>query len=169
MPHPLCCISIDCPELGGRSPPVPAHPPPGRRGEGSSVAVAGVLCKWTNIGKGWRYRWFSLQSGVLSYSKIRRGDPPLVPGGGGVRLIGSAASLFSHPAAVPGGRRARKPVPVVRLKRLGGTLGSQTLGASQVPARHWLTLVSVGRIIRLGEGTGGRKSRLLLSYPGCWP
>ncbi|CAL9207136.1 unnamed protein product [Musa hybrid cultivar] len=114
MPHPLCCISIDCPELGGRSPPVPAHPPPGRDGDGDgfSVAVAGVLCKWTNIGKGWRYRWFSLQSGVLSYSKIRRGDPPLVPDGGGVRLIGSAAALFSH----GGGRRARKPVRVVHLK-----------------------------------------------------
>ncbi|URD80495.1 oxysterol-binding protein [Musa troglodytarum] len=116
MPHPLCCISIDCPELGGRSPPVPAHPPPGLDGEGSSVAVAGVLCKWTNIGKGWRYRWFSLQSGVLSYSKIRRGDPPLVPDGGGVRLIGSAAALSSRPAAAPGGRRARKPVRVVHLK-----------------------------------------------------
>lgn len=36
-----------------------------------SVVFAGVLHKWTNYGKGWRSRWFSLKNGVLSYSKVR--------------------------------------------------------------------------------------------------
>ncbi|XP_009401674.2 oxysterol-binding protein-related protein 1B-like isoform X2 [Musa acuminata AAA Group] len=121
MPHPLCCISIDCPGLGARSPePDNPTPDPDGAGEGpSSAAVAGILCKWTNIGKGWRYRWFSLQSGVLSYSKIRRGDPPLVPeGSGGVRLIGRTAALFSQAAAASATacRKPRKPVRVVHLK-----------------------------------------------------
>ncbi|XP_064965631.1 oxysterol-binding protein-related protein 2A-like isoform X1 [Musa acuminata AAA Group] len=121
MPHPLCCISIDCPGLGARSPaPDNPTPDPDGAGEGpSSAAVAGILCKWTNIGKGWRYRWFSLQSGVLSYSKIRRGDPPLVPeGSGGVRLIGRTAALFSQAAAgsATACRKPRKPVRVVHLK-----------------------------------------------------
>ncbi|KAI4372455.1 hypothetical protein MLD38_010682 [Melastoma candidum] len=37
-----------------------------------SAPVAGVLCKWTNYGKGWRWRWFLFKDDVLYYSKIRR-------------------------------------------------------------------------------------------------
>ncbi|RWW70477.1 hypothetical protein BHE74_00021849 [Ensete ventricosum] len=97
MPHPLCCIALDCPGLGARS-RAPADPPPdpgGAEGPSSTVAVAGVLCKWTNIGKGWRHRWFSLGNGVLSYSRIRRRDPPPVPEGDGpVRVVHLKISSF---------------------------------------------------------------------------
>jgi hypothetical protein len=34
--------------------------------------VAGLLYKWTNIGKGWRPRWFAIRRDVLTYSKIPR-------------------------------------------------------------------------------------------------
>ncbi|KAJ8511695.1 hypothetical protein OPV22_002129 [Ensete ventricosum] len=127
MPHPLCCIALDCPGLGARS-RAPADPPPdpgGAEGPSSTVAVAGVLCKWTNIGKGWRHRWFSLGNGVLSYSRIRRRDPPPVPEGDGVRLIGSATAMFapitaasssSRPVSGCGCRQPQKPVRVVHLK-----------------------------------------------------
>ncbi|XP_065875918.1 oxysterol-binding protein-related protein 1D [Euphorbia lathyris] len=37
---------------------------------GTSGAVAGILYKWVNYGKGWRPRWFMLEDGVLSYYKI---------------------------------------------------------------------------------------------------
>ncbi|KAG6491869.1 hypothetical protein ZIOFF_046808 [Zingiber officinale] len=110
--HPLCCISIDWPSFGGRS-PGPSFQQEDSKGcesPSSYDAVAGVLCKWTNIGKGWRHRWFSLEGGVLTYSKIRRRDPTWVPAGRGVRLIGSAAA-----AASTGCRKAQKPVRVVRL------------------------------------------------------
>ncbi|XP_065029697.1 oxysterol-binding protein-related protein 2A-like isoform X3 [Musa acuminata AAA Group] len=122
MPHPFCCIALDCPGLGARS-RAPDDPPPDP-GPSSTVAVAGVLCKWTNIGKGWRHRWFSLGNGVLSYSRIRRRDPPPVPEGDGVRLIGSATAMFapvtaassSRPGSGCGCRQPQKPVRVVHLK-----------------------------------------------------
>jgi hypothetical protein len=52
-----------------------------------------VLQKWTNIGKGWRPRWFAiLRGGLLAYSKIRgRAGVAASPGlsaDGGPRLIG---------------------------------------------------------------------------------
>ena len=60
--HPLCCLPADD---GGSPPPTPplAPPPP---------SVAGLLYKWTNIGKGWRPRWFAIRGDVLTYSKIPR-------------------------------------------------------------------------------------------------
>ncbi|WCJ38609.1 Oxysterol-binding protein-related protein 1D [Euphorbia peplus] len=36
----------------------------------SCGAVAGILYKWVNYGKGWRPRWFMLEDGVISYYKI---------------------------------------------------------------------------------------------------
>ncbi|CAD6209088.1 unnamed protein product [Miscanthus lutarioriparius] len=57
--HPLCCLPAD-----GGSPPPPLAPPP--------PSVAGLLYKWTNIGKGWRPRWFAIRGDVLTYSKIPR-------------------------------------------------------------------------------------------------
>uniref|UniRef100_A0A1J3IVD3 Oxysterol-binding protein-related protein 1A n=1 Tax=Noccaea caerulescens TaxID=107243 RepID=A0A1J3IVD3_NOCCA len=41
-------------------------------------AIAGILYKWVNYGKGWRPRWFVLQDGVLSYYKIHGPDKILV-------------------------------------------------------------------------------------------
>ncbi|TVU48696.1 hypothetical protein EJB05_08341, partial [Eragrostis curvula] len=58
--HPLCCGGGEC----AGSPPSPSEPAP--------PSVAGVLYKWTNIGKGWRPRWFAVRGAVLAYSKIRR-------------------------------------------------------------------------------------------------
>lgn len=114
--HPLCCIALDCPGAGGdRSPETPQVGSDGNAGGGAAdVGVAGLLYKWTNYGKGWRSRWFSLRNGVLSYSKIRgrEGPPPPVPAD--VRLIGDASARFSR--ADPAGRQPQKPVGVVYLK-----------------------------------------------------
>ncbi|XP_020592556.1 oxysterol-binding protein-related protein 2A-like [Phalaenopsis equestris] len=124
--HPLCCISIDCPGIGDRSPDPPEWEPSSEErggpegnagGEGESdVSVAGVLYKWTNFGKGWRSRWFTLRNGVLSYSKIcRREDRFYVSGQ--VRIIGAASARLSRSmedGAV--GRRLKNPVGVVYLK-----------------------------------------------------
>ncbi|KAJ0967040.1 hypothetical protein J5N97_023957 [Dioscorea zingiberensis] len=110
--HPLCCISIDCSGIhtGDRSP----VPPPPRSETGaaaSEVAVAGVLYKWTNYGKGWRPRLFSLRNGVLSYSKIRRRDDVLSGAAADFRLIGFASSrLLSSRGADGGGAKPKKPV-----------------------------------------------------------
>uniref|UniRef100_A0A1J3FDV1 Oxysterol-binding protein-related protein 1A n=4 Tax=Noccaea caerulescens TaxID=107243 RepID=A0A1J3FDV1_NOCCA len=41
-------------------------------------AIAGILYKWVNYGKGWRPRWFVLQDGVLSYYKVHGPDKILV-------------------------------------------------------------------------------------------
>ncbi|XP_039122219.1 oxysterol-binding protein-related protein 2A-like isoform X2 [Dioscorea cayenensis subsp. rotundata] len=116
--HPLCCISLDCPGIGAGdlSPPPPdldavtlASLVHGSSSE-DDAAVAGVLYKWTNYGRGWRPRWFSLRNGVFSYSKIRRreDDGDEITGGiNGARLIGNAARV-----ARAGGR----PVGIVYLK-----------------------------------------------------
>jgi hypothetical protein len=74
-----------------------------------------VLYKWTNIGKGWRPRWFAIRGGVLAYSKIRRrvaaephpASEAAAGGGGGSRLIGVAHG--------PGGAGER-PIGFVHLK-----------------------------------------------------
>ena len=53
--------------------------------EEEGKAVAGVLYKWVNYGKGWRSRWFVLdEGGVLCYYKIH--GPDKVPVG--PRVIG---------------------------------------------------------------------------------
>uniref|UniRef100_A0A0E0I7C2 PH domain-containing protein n=1 Tax=Oryza nivara TaxID=4536 RepID=A0A0E0I7C2_ORYNI len=107
--HGLCCLSA-------AALPAPDAPPtPEPEAGGAAVAVAGVLHKWTNYGRGWRERWFSLHDGVLSYSKIRRdasaaADEDGGGGGGEVRLIGGAS------ARIGGARRPDKPVGVVCLK-----------------------------------------------------
>ncbi|XP_042451894.1 oxysterol-binding protein-related protein 1D-like [Zingiber officinale] len=61
------------------------------RGASGNGAVAGVLWKWVNYGKGWRSRWFVLQDGVLSYYKVH--GPHRISLGSaaresGVRVIG---------------------------------------------------------------------------------
>ncbi|KAL6905310.1 hypothetical protein ACP4OV_002911 [Aristida adscensionis] len=108
--HPLCCLAGEWPGLacGDRAPPVPVE-----EGEGEAVAVAGVLYKWTNIGKGWRPRWFAIRGGVLAYSKIRRrvaAEPAPgaeAAGAGGVRLIGVPRA---------GGGAGERPIGFVHLK-----------------------------------------------------
>ncbi|XP_037465462.1 oxysterol-binding protein-related protein 2A-like isoform X1 [Triticum dicoccoides] len=113
--HALCCLSSAPPQPEASPTPAPepaaatATPGPG------SVAVAGVLHKWTNYGRGWRERWFSLRDGVLSYSKIRAdaggGEAAgRIADDGEVRLIGGASAMIA------GGRRPEKPVGVVCLK-----------------------------------------------------
>ncbi|KAL5230142.1 hypothetical protein ABZP36_028918 [Zizania latifolia] len=112
--HGLCCLSaaaLPAPD----APPTPAPEPEAGAGAGAAVAVAvaGVLHKWTNYGRGWRERWFSLHDGVLSYSKIRSGAAGAEcdgEGGGEVRLIGGASSRIG------GERRPQKPVGVIFLK-----------------------------------------------------
>ncbi|CAI9278240.1 unnamed protein product [Lactuca saligna] len=44
-------------------------------------AVAGILYKWVNYGKGWRSRWFTLEDGVLSYYKTHGPDKILLSPG----------------------------------------------------------------------------------------
>ncbi|XP_047982820.1 oxysterol-binding protein-related protein 2A isoform X2 [Salvia hispanica] len=101
--HPLCCITLESGGIGDAS-PEPAllrtgsavnfaargsDPNAGGSDVGTSTSVAGILYKWTNYGKGWRSRWFTLRdNGVLSYSKSRH---PQSPPGSDVILIGAAA------------------------------------------------------------------------------
>ncbi|KAG6405338.1 hypothetical protein SASPL_132927 [Salvia splendens] len=101
--HPLCCITLESAGIGDAS-PEPAllrtgsavnltargsEPNAGGSDVGTSTSVAGILYKWTNYGKGWRSRWFTLRdNGVLSYSKSRH---PQSPPGSDVILIGAAA------------------------------------------------------------------------------
>ncbi|XP_072958634.1 oxysterol-binding protein-related protein 2A-like [Typha angustifolia] len=105
--HPLCCIAIDFPGFGSRSPAEPPQDEGRERALLTCAAVEGVLYKWTNYGKGWRPRWFSLRDGVLTYSKIRRRAAAAAPSGGcAVRVIGPAGA----------GGVGEKPVAVVHLK-----------------------------------------------------
>lgn len=120
--HPLCCITLESSGIGDGSP----EPTLLRTGSamnfsgggsdanagGSDVStsssVAGVLYKWTNYGKGWRSRWFTLRNnGVLSYSKTRRPD---APPGSDVALIGPVAGSRRS------GRKHSKSVGIVHLK-----------------------------------------------------
>ncbi|KAG0473174.1 hypothetical protein HPP92_014585 [Vanilla planifolia] len=125
--HQLCCISIDCPENGCRSPETMqggvtvvgehggAEGNVAEEGE-SDISVAGVLYKWTNYGKGWRSRWFTLRNGVLAYSKIRRSEGRL-PVGQRVQIIGAASARLSRTYGEGAeGRRQKKPIGVFHLK-----------------------------------------------------
>jgi hypothetical protein len=107
----LCCLS-GLPPLPGDAPPTPEPEAATAsvQAQGAEVAVEGVLHKWTNYGRGWRERWFSLRDGVLSYSKIRAGAHGAGPPNGDaaeVRLIG---------ARIGGELRTDKPAGVVYLK-----------------------------------------------------
>jgi len=107
----LCCLSAAPPLPGDATPTLPLAPDPAAAAaaaSGAAVAVEGVLHKWTNYGRGWRERWFSLRDGVLSYSKIRAGaGAGAAEEDGEVRLIGSR---------VGGARHTEKPTGVVSLK-----------------------------------------------------
>ncbi|XP_057775606.1 oxysterol-binding protein-related protein 2A isoform X2 [Salvia miltiorrhiza] len=120
--HPLCCITLESPGIGEGSPEPGllrsdsavnftgggSEGNAGGSDVGTSTSVAGILYKWTNYGKGWRSRWFTLtDNGVLSYSKSRR---PGSQTGSDVVLIGSAAGSSR------GGRKHGKTVGIVHLK-----------------------------------------------------
>ncbi|CAL4940543.1 unnamed protein product [Urochloa decumbens] len=115
--HPLCCLAGEWPGSGGGIAAGARSPPP-EPADAAAPAVAGVLYKWTNIGKGWRPRWFAIRGGVLAYSKIRRrvaAEPPhpaaaaaAEAAGGGVRLIGVARGA--------GGGAGERPIGFVHLK-----------------------------------------------------
>ncbi|GJN20075.1 hypothetical protein PR202_gb07402 [Eleusine coracana subsp. coracana] len=105
--HPLCCLAGEWQPGAGlaASPPEEDAPAP--------PAVAGVLYKWTNIGRGWRPRWFAIRGGVLAYSKIRRRvaaepapEAPNSASAAAVRLIGTAR----------GGGAGERPIGFVHLK-----------------------------------------------------
>ncbi|XP_076914332.1 oxysterol-binding protein-related protein 2A-like [Bidens hawaiensis] len=78
-----------------------------------SGSFAGVLCKWTNYGKGWRSRWFVLRNGVVSYSKIL--CPESLTGGDDVRFIGDV-SFGRLKRLNSSGNKPQKTVGVVHLK-----------------------------------------------------
>jgi hypothetical protein len=105
--HPLCCLAGEWPASGGGLAPGDRSPP--AEDAGAAPAVAGVLYKWTNIGKGWRPRWFAIRGGVLAYSKIRRrvAAEPRPEAAGGVRLIGVARGAAGA---------AERPIGFVPLK-----------------------------------------------------
>lgn len=105
----LCCLSAAPPLPGDATPTMPLTPDPAAAAaSGSALAVEGVMHKWTNYGRGWRERWFSLRDGVLSYSKIRDdAGAAAAEEDGEVRLIGSR---------IGGSRRREKPAGVVSLK-----------------------------------------------------
>ncbi|KAJ6807576.1 oxysterol-binding protein-related protein 2A-like isoform X1 [Iris pallida] len=97
--QPRCAAAAAC---HVSSPDTPPPPPVARSGSssariaaagGSDVAVAGFLYKWTNYCKGWRPRWFSLRSGVVSYTRTRS-PPPTETGDGGAVLIGESSRRF---------------------------------------------------------------------------
>ncbi|KAK3157093.1 hypothetical protein QOZ80_2AG0116060 [Eleusine coracana subsp. coracana] len=107
--HPLCCLAGEWQPGAGL-----AASPPGQAEEETPAppAVAGVLYKWTNIGRGWRPRWFAIRGGVLAYSKIRRrvaaepGSEATNAAAAAVRLIGTAR----------GGGAGERPIGFVHLK-----------------------------------------------------
>ena len=132
--HPLCCISLESPDIGDHSPEVsftrarsmPAGTLSGSETcnalrlmpGGSEGTVAGILYKWTNYGKGWRSRWFLLRNGVLSYSKIRRPETlNLLSPTDDVRLIGDiSTNRLSRMDSCSGRRKHQKTVGIVHLK-----------------------------------------------------
>ncbi|XP_057530094.1 oxysterol-binding protein-related protein 1D isoform X2 [Amaranthus tricolor] len=69
-------------------------------GSNHGGAVAGILYKWVNYGKGWRSRWFVLEDGVLSYYKLHGPDKILVTSSSprseknGVRVIGEESVKY---------------------------------------------------------------------------
>ncbi|CAN6355791.1 unnamed protein product [Urochloa humidicola] len=107
--NPLCCIAPvslehaadqlhhpQPPRLLAAAAAAPTPPPP----QPAVAAVAGVLHKWVNYGKGWRSRYFVLEDGVLSYYKLRSGGG----GGGGSGSGGAGEAAVTSPAAFAAAR-----------------------------------------------------------------
>jgi hypothetical protein len=135
--HPLCCLAADyCPGGGGGendggdcSPAAPAA---------DGAAVAGVLSKWTNIGSGWRPRWFAIRGGVLAYWKIRRRvaaaeDTASSPPTEAAAAVSTAGARLIGGAACGAGER---PVGFVHLKVLLSPLPHHNLTANRSSGRR---------------------------------
>ncbi|THG09127.1 hypothetical protein TEA_006366 [Camellia sinensis var. sinensis] len=122
--HPLCCITLESPEIGDQSrirsgiPMAMVSGGSDGNASGSVASFAGVLYKWTNFGKGWRSRWFLLRNGVVSYSKILMPETlACFPAGEDVRLIGDVSSGRLSRLDSSGGRRKNhKTLGIVNLK-----------------------------------------------------
>ncbi|KAG0520748.1 hypothetical protein BDA96_08G100800 [Sorghum bicolor] len=127
--NPLCCIAPVSLEHAadqlhehptrihaGAPPPTPAP---------QQDAVAGVLHKWVNYGKGWRSRWFVLEDGVLSYYKLRGSGGAGGAGAGEVaassaaaaaRVIGDGSALQQAQEVAAGAGKLWKPFGEIHLK-----------------------------------------------------
>ncbi|CAD6270171.1 unnamed protein product [Miscanthus lutarioriparius] len=127
--NPLCCIAPVSLEhaadqlhehptriLAGAPPPTPAP---------QQDAVAGVLHKWVNYGKGWRSRWFVLEDGVLSYYKLRglggaggagAGEVAASSAAAAARVIGDGSALQQAQEVASGAGKLWKPFGEIHLK-----------------------------------------------------
>ncbi|WVZ89823.1 hypothetical protein U9M48_036181, partial [Paspalum notatum var. saurae] len=125
--NPLCCIAPVSLEHAAadqlhQHPPrilaaAPPPSPPALQHDAAQAAVAGVMHKWVNYGKGWRLRWFVLEDGVLSYYKLRSGRGAIVAG------TGEAAT---SPAAAAGAARVIGQGSVLRgARELADAAGKQ--------------------------------------------
>ncbi|CAL5377203.1 unnamed protein product [Camellia sinensis] len=122
--HPLCCITLESPEIKDQSTigsGIPMAMVSGRSDSNASGSVAsftGVLYKWTNFGKGWRSRWFLLCNGVFSYLKILMPETlACFPASEDVRLIGDVSSDCLLRLDSFGGRhKNHKTLGIVHLK-----------------------------------------------------
>jgi oxysterol-binding protein 1 len=94
--HPLCCLAGEWQPCAGHA---ASRQEEEELEEALAPAVAGVLYKWTNIGRGWRPRLFAIRGGVLAYSKIRRRvvAEPTQEAPAAVRLIGTARGTGERP------------------------------------------------------------------------
>lgn len=90
----------------------PSHPPPP-----APAAVAGVLHKWVNYGKGWRSRWFVLEGGVLSYYKLRAGGAAAAKASlAAARVIGEGVALRRAREEAAAAGKQWKPFGEIHLK-----------------------------------------------------
>lgn len=158
--NPLCCIapvSLDSAVEHHHQPPrilaaaaaAPTSPtPPAAAGaavaaqvvlDAAQAAVAGVLHKWVNYGKGWRLRWFVLEGGVLSYYKLRVGG-----GGDSAASPAVAARVIGEGGAL---RRAREEAAAA---------GKQWKPFGEIHLKVWSSLAShwIGFVRKRGCGLG---------------
>lgn len=120
--NPLCCIapvSLDhaADQLHRQThqpPRILAAPPP----PPAPAAVAGVLHKWVNYGKGWRSRWFVLEDGVLSYYKLRAGNAAAAKAASpsAARVIGEGGALRRAREEAAAAGKQWKPFGEIHLK-----------------------------------------------------
>ncbi|RZS01104.1 hypothetical protein BHM03_00030928 [Ensete ventricosum] len=145
----------------------------GGDGRGVNGAVAGILWKWVNFGKGWRSRWFVLQDGVLSYYKVHGPDRILmgpVASEAGVRVIGEESLRRVRKEqqwgnvgfARQGATKQWKPFGEVHLKvrlRVRGLLATGWYRQNRPLTVDFGRRQSIEGEIRLIEGEKGKKKK----------